>query len=197
MALFDKMKDSISIAGQEVAQKTKNATENVRVGNQMKSNERMIEKLTYQVGLQCVKNHLQETDSEYGELFAEILRLQRENQNLQEELQRATAVNTCTQCGMGNKMTAKFCVACGAPLTAKEAVPAPGAKRCPNCGQGNDSDASFCVGCGTPLPEMEEPVVDAEPEAIPEEPVKPVCKNCGAQLEEDMLFCVQCGTKRD
>lgn len=69
MALFEKMKDSISVAGQGVSQKAKSATESVKLNNQIKSNERMLEKLTYQVGVQCVKNHLQDAESEYGELF--------------------------------------------------------------------------------------------------------------------------------
>ena len=55
MALLGKMKDSITIAGQEVAQKTKNATEGVRIGNLIKANERMMEKLTYQVGASVCK----------------------------------------------------------------------------------------------------------------------------------------------
>lgn len=51
MALFEKMKDSISVAGQGVSQKAKSATESVKLNNQIKSNERMLEKLTYQVGV--------------------------------------------------------------------------------------------------------------------------------------------------
>ena len=42
MALFEKMKDSISIAGQGVSQKAKSATESVKLNNQIKSNERML-----------------------------------------------------------------------------------------------------------------------------------------------------------
>ena len=91
MALFEKMKDSISVAGQGVSQKAKSATESVKLNNQIKSNERMLEKLTYQVGVQCVKNHLQDAESEYGELFGEILRLQKENQQLQQMVQALTA----------------------------------------------------------------------------------------------------------
>lgn len=209
MALFDKMRDSISIAGQEVAQKTKNATENVRIGNQIKANERMIEKLTYQVGLQCVKNHIQEADSEYGELFAEILRLRKENQAYQEELQRLTAVNTCPQCGAGNKTSAKFCISCGAPMASAPAAPVDG-KKCPGCGMVNEKDALFCVSCGSRLPEMTEEVKTPEADTAADigeasaENVEPaaeetgyICKNCGAKLEEDMIFCVECGTKRE
>ena len=93
MALFEKMKDSISVAGQGVSQKAKSATESVKLNNQIKSNERMLEKLTYQVGVQCVKNHLQDAESEYGELFGEILRLQKENQQLQQMVQALTALS--------------------------------------------------------------------------------------------------------
>lgn len=218
MALFEKMKDSITIAGQEVAQKTKNATESVRIGNLIKTNERMIEKITYQVGLQCVRNHIQEAGSEYENLFAEIRRLRLENQGYQEELRIATAVKVCPQCGAGNKTTSKFCISCGAPLPVQETAGQEGGKQCPKCGTMNDGDASFCVECGTPLPAAEaskqpyqqempapqtEPAAPSEPnDVIEPEPTEIVmepeaCKNCGAPMTDDMLFCINCGTKRE
>ena len=122
MELFDKMKESITIAGQGVSQKAKSATESVRLSNMIKSNDRMIDKLTYQVGVQCVNNHINELNTEYNALFSEILRLRAENQQLQVELQQATAVNSCPHCGFNNNANAKFCVSCGAPLFT---IPAP------------------------------------------------------------------------
>lgn len=191
MALFDRMKDSISVAGQGVSQKARTATESVRIGNMIKNNERMIEKLTYQVGVQCVERHGDEEDSEYAELFKEILRLREENRGYQTELQKLTAVNTCPHCGFGNNTAAKFCISCGAPLTA----PAAG-KTCKNCGAGNTEDAVFCTECGARFPAEEETLEPINEEI---EEVKPAntCKNCGAELEEDALFCTVCGTKKE
>lgn len=189
MAFLDKMKDSISVAGQGVQQKAKTATESVRIGNLIKNNDRMIEKLTYQVGAQCVKNHLNDVDSEYAELFQEIMRLRIENQGYEAELQSLTAVSTCPQCGFGNNPSAKFCISCGAPLG--QSVPAAG-KKCTNCGAVNTDDAAFCTECGSKLPDevqVEEPVEEV--------PAANLCKNCGAELADDSLFCTECGTKRD
>ncbi len=219
MAVLDKMKDTISVAGQEVSVKAKNATESARLNNQIKNNERMIQKLTYQVGVQVVDKDLGNPDTEYEELFSEIRRLQSENQAAKDKLSQVNEVKVCPQCGTTNRQTAKFCINCGAPLTAQEAAAPAGGKKCPACGFVNEDDAAFCVSCGAKLPDVvEEPVREEEPlpteedlyaaagmtEEAPQEEAEPVeepkgyvCKNCGAVLEDDMLFCINCGTKRE
>ena len=116
MAFFDRMKDSLTTAGQEVSQKAKNATENVRLGNLIKNNDKMVDKLLYQVGLKYYEAHGQEEGTEYQELFAEINRLKSENAGYQQELDNLAATNKCSQCGFGNNASAKFCISCGAPL---------------------------------------------------------------------------------
>lgn len=186
MALFEKMKDSISVAGKGVSHKAKTATESAKINNQIRANERMIEKLTYQVGVQCVEQHISEENSEYAELFKEILRLREENREYQSELQKITAVNVCPQCGFGNHTTAKFCISCGAPLADMRTD----GKSCSACGYVNAADALFCVECGEKLPA--EDTADQSKEEMPEN----VCANCGAVLGENVLFCTKCGTKR-
>lgn len=96
----------------------------------------MIEKLIYQVGVQCVKRHAEETGTEYEELFAEIRRLRAQIEKEKEELRLATEVKPCPQCGYGNKINSKFCVKCGSSLTVKENLDASNMKEkyCTNCG---------------------------------------------------------------
>ncbi len=184
MEFFDKMKDSIFVAGQEVSTKAKNASENARINSQIKSNEQMIQKLVYQVGSRCVDAHLDDENTEYEEIFAEIRRLKQENQKYQQELEAAASVKTCPQCGTVNKGTANFCIRCGHPLTEDTAAAAPPAgKICPNCGTVNEPDSFFCIECGTPLPEAApesasepetEPIPEPETEPVPEPETEPI-----------------------
>ena len=75
MAMLDKMKDSINAAGQGISTKIKDGLESERISAKIRDDEKMIEKLIYQVGVQCVKRHAEEAETEYEELFAEIRRL--------------------------------------------------------------------------------------------------------------------------
>ena len=47
----------------------------------------------------------------------------------------------CPKCGEKNPAGAKFCNACGAPLS----------HRCAACGAENEPGAKFCGNCGKPL----------------------------------------------
>ena len=87
MSFFDRMKDSLSVAGAEVSQKVSQTSDTLKWNNQIRNNEKEIEKIIYQVGAQCVKNHLSETETEYEALFSQIRRYQAENQHLQEQIQ--------------------------------------------------------------------------------------------------------------
>ena len=73
--MLDKMKDSINAAGQGISTKIKDGLESERISAKIRDDEKMIEKLIYQVGVQCVKRHAEEAGTEYEELFAEIRRL--------------------------------------------------------------------------------------------------------------------------
>lgn len=151
MAFLDKMKDTLTTAGQEVSQKAKNTAENIRINNLIKSNDKMIEKLTYQVGNKCVEQHVNEIGTEYDEFFQEILRLRKENEAYQEELKKLEEINACGQCGFHNNASAKFCINCGAKLADQLQQEEEPEKVCGKCGFVNDTDAFFCTECGNDL----------------------------------------------
>ena len=79
MAFFDRMKDSLTTAGQEVSQKAKNATENVRLGNLIKNNDKMVDKLLYQVGLKYYEAHGQEEQLQTNVRSVDLVTMQVQN----------------------------------------------------------------------------------------------------------------------
>ncbi len=56
---------------------------------------------------------------------------------------KSTHATRCQKCGATNDADARFCRACGSPVTTS--------KHCAKCGEENDSDARFCDHCGTPI----------------------------------------------
>ena len=155
MEFLGRMMDSFSTAGQDVAKKAKNATESVKLNNQMKANERMIKKINLSGGGICFENQGKEC-GEYDELFQEINRLRLENRQIQDEIQEMTMERICPQCGFGNGREVNFCIRCGTSLRnvnleADASAPVTYGKTCKNCGAVNEQETLFCVECGTRL----------------------------------------------
>lgn len=172
MSFFDRMKDSISVAGAEMSQKVSQTSDTMKWNSQMKANEKEIEKIIYRVGAQCVKNHLIETETEYEALFAQIRRYQAENQELQEKIQtlneecerqtqlrqqemkdrqeqRERERREKEQAQQAAREAAQQAAQQASQQAAQQAA-AP-SKLCPQCGQTNHADSRFCIYCGTPL----------------------------------------------
>lgn len=153
MEFFGRVVDSFSTAGQGVAKKAKNTTESIKLNNQIKMNERMIEKLLCQVG-KCYFEEFKdkEIDEKYKDFFQELLRLESENQKLKEELEGLTAEKICPNCGKSNEMDVNFCVNCGTSLKdlIAESSNVEGIV-CSRCSAVNSDEALFCVECGNKL----------------------------------------------
>jgi hypothetical protein len=76
----------------------------------------------------------------------------------------------CPQCGLENRVNARFCKQCGHSLQEHAVRPSPTAAPgtvCPACGATTKPEARFCPRCGRPL------VVQPGPEASPPTPPSP------------------------
>src|SRR5215813_3029121 len=92
----------------------------------------------------------------------------------------------CSSCGSEVSGQSKFCTACGKPIAAAVAAPAPAVPVCPSCGSPLQSNTRFCTGCGAPvataattvtepaLPLKQQPADPVPAEPIPGETSQPV-----------------------
>ena len=56
---------------ESISLKARNTTESMRLNNLIKANDKMMDKLTCQIGYQYVERHLEEEDAEFKSRYAE------------------------------------------------------------------------------------------------------------------------------
>lgn len=173
MGFLDKMKSSVS----GVSAQQRYASNIRKINAQIQSNDKEIERLTMQVGIQCVKLHLEELGTEYENLFAVIRQYQSENRAAEEEIQRLREQQEEEEFARQKALQEKEEAERLARQQAQEAREAARQKElesahqqelkrqqemqtqtdaavkvCPGCGGRNELDSMFCVHCGNPFP---------------------------------------------
>lgn len=168
MGFFDKVKTSVT----GVSEQQKYAAAIRKITAQIQNNEREIARLTEQVGMQCVKLHLEETGTEYENFFAVIRQYLAENQASEQEIKRLkeqqeTEENARRQALMEKEEADRIARQQAQEVKAAarqqqtfrqqpypqefQNAQAAAMKVCPVCGGQNEMDAMFCVHCGSSL----------------------------------------------
>lgn len=148
MGFFNNLKETVTDAGQTVANKSKEISGNAKLNNKIRDNNKSIEALKIQIADILLASETA-SDPAYAELVGQINTLQAENAELQKEINANKGIEEgckCPKCGQENVAGAKFCVSCGAEISE-----APAVKFCSSCGAQNEAGAAFCSGCGKPL----------------------------------------------
>lgn len=150
MGIFDRVKEVITV---DISEKISYGNSIRKLSNEITSNESAIKNLINQVGVRCVENHVNETDSEYGDLFSKILELRENNQKLAEEIQRLKEQQAEEERQRQQAREEKEQLAKQQKMSeaVQDCPVEEGDKFCKKCGKPNDDDAVFCVYCGTPF----------------------------------------------
>ena len=172
MSFFDYMKVSVSLAGLGASQKVSCTADTMKLKNEIRENEKEIERLTYEVGRRCVERHLPEENSEYEELFLRIRRCQAENEDHRAEIQRLAEAYEKDMKKRQEQMKYRQEQREKERLQKEEAkqkqeefqreqevkkqqemqrILDETTKICEKCKMRNDLDARFCVYCGNPI----------------------------------------------
>ncbi len=95
----------------------------------------------------------------------------------------------CPQCGITNRITARFCVQCGRAFGRLQAQ----GKFCPQCGTRRKPGTKFCAQCGlrwpVPLPlAAEPPIHQPSPQGVVLPPVADLDSDLPMLNEDEALF---------
>ena len=219
MAFFEDLGKKLSGVGQSAVQKTQNATDSIRLNNQINEEERKINAAYLNIGKRYVELHGSKMEPEFAAWIQEIEGCQQRINECRVQVRRNKGLTVCTNCGAEIPEMSPFCKLCGAKnvvaeqLAAQRAAEeeakrqaeaerqaaAAAANRCTKCGHPLNPGTAFCTNCGapvaaptptpTPTPAPAAPTPAAAPAA------EAICKKCGKPLVTGAAFCTNCGTK--
>ncbi|MCL2671343.1 MAG: zinc ribbon domain-containing protein [Clostridiales bacterium] len=138
----------------ELGQKTKNATETVKLNNQISGGEKKVRALTEELGKACFELYKDAPPPELAALIAKIQEEQRMIDEYTEQVKRLKGIASCPRCGADVRIDAAFCNGCGNPMQSAPAptpTPTPEEERpafCSQCGAALAGGTAFCSACG-------------------------------------------------
>jgi DNA-directed RNA polymerase subunit M/transcription elongation factor TFIIS len=194
MAFFDKVGQKISQTSQNVAQKTKNMTETMKLNGMVSDEEKHINNAFLQIGKIYYETFGKTPDQLFTELIDGINDSKSKIVVYNDQIKQIKGVVRCPKCGAEVPISSTFCGTCGSPVnTAPAEASVANTIQCPQCGVQMQSDKIFCTNCGYKIEQSTEVVVEAQAD----EPDKSfaVCPACGQSLPEDASFCLNCGQK--
>lgn len=183
MGFLDKMKSSVS----GVSAQQRYASNIRKINAQIQSNEKEIERLTMQVGIQCVNLHLEEPGTEYENLFAVIRQYQSENRAAEEKIQHLREQQEeeefARQQALQEKEEADR-LARQQAQEAREATRQQAQAEMEAREAAHQRELEFARQ--QELKRQQEMQVQADAESK-------VCPGCGGRNDLDSMFCVHCG----
>lgn len=160
---LDKVGETITNKGKDVAKKAKEIAEVVSLNNQISTQEDAINKVFLEIGKSVYQLKEEWISTELAEKFSLVDSAYEEIGRLKKEIMTLKGVKKCPGCGAEVANGSAYCPDCGTqmpeePKAAEETAPketaeeeTPESVKCPNCGKESDFGTAFCSDCGTKL----------------------------------------------
>lgn len=153
MAFWSQIEKTLTTAGQNVAQQTKNIADITQLNSTISEKEKQIRQLYLALGESYYEKQQLNSNAENFDKIMEINTLKVEIFNAQEKIKQIKGVTKCAQCGADVPLDAAFCNACGAKVERAEPSHAEFevSCTCPVCNAVIESGNAFCTSCGAKL----------------------------------------------
>lgn len=215
-SFFDNLADKVNTLGNKVVEKTTNSTENIRLSNAIKEEERQINEDYLAIGKKYRELHGDCPDPVFADFIADIVRREAVVEENRKKIQKNKGKTVCTNCGVEIESTAAFCNKCGtrnpvadeiarekaeaeakaaaeaaAEAQAKAEIEAKAAAAAANAAAANAAAvAEQAQAAADTAAQMNTNSSPAVTETV-------FCKNCGTAIADGNVFCTNCGTRID
>lgn len=158
MAFFDKLSETITTKGKDVAKKTKDFAEISSLNSQINSQDDIIQEAYREIGRNYFEAHRDVQDDLYADQLSKIIQAMAVIEEKKQKIREVKGIKCCTGCGEEIPLGSVFCPKCGnkAEETVVDdvmeetstATEAEAPKCCPKCNVQLEEGATFCTVCG-------------------------------------------------
>ncbi len=188
-SFFDNFASKMNEIGNKVVTATTNSTENIRLTNSIKDEERQIANDYKEIGMKYRELFGAAPAPEFTALLQDIAKREILISEYRKKVLQNKGKVTCSSCGVEIESSCAFCTNCGTKNPVAEEIARAKAEA------DAQAAAKEAVNEQTETVEASAPA----PAAENTESVTPeiVCKNCGNPIAEGNVFCTNCGTRQD
>lgn len=124
MGFFDDLSKNIQSKSQVAGAAIKEKTDTIKIKNSINANNARINDVYKEIGEKFYAAHKTDEQLEfmYVELFEKIKGFEKENEELNNQLNEVKKIVKCPNCGKENDKEAAFCFSCGSQLPSKSEV---------------------------------------------------------------------------
>ena len=158
MAFWEKMGETLTVKGKDVADKARELAEVNRLNTQISAQKNKIENLYKEIGQMIYENREDWKAADVSAQIEQIDSAQESIEGLQKDILRIKGVRQCENCGAEIDKNMAFCPKCGTAMAIDEPEPEneeipteQTAFLCPGCNKEIDADLAFCPFCGVQL----------------------------------------------
>lgn len=154
MDFFNKVGETITNKGKDVARKAKDIAEINNLNAQIAVQEEIIQNVYSEIGRKFYEDNKDKVNMPYQEQCQQIKDAFAEIETLKTTIQTLKGIQVCPKCGAEVKDEAVFCSMCGEKINVDPEVVVEEEKEeeinfCASCGAKLEKDAIFCTKCGS------------------------------------------------
>lgn len=214
-SFFDNLADKVNNLGNKVVEKTTTSTENIRLSNSIKEEERLINENYLAMGKKYRELFGSSPEPEFSVYIDDILRREALIEEYRKKIQKNKGKTTCTNCGSEIDSSMAFCDKCGtknpvaeelarekAEAEAKAQAEAEAQAQAQAEAEARAAKAQAEAAAANAQAVYEQSKAADETAAISQadssdDTKKVFCKKCGSAIIDGNVFCTNCGTRAD
>lgn len=197
-SFFDNLADKVNNIGNKVVEKTTSSTENIRLSNAIKEEERQINEDYLAIGKKYRELFGNSPEPDFAQFISDIVRREAVIEENRKKIQKNKGKTTCENCGTEIDAAAAFCTKCGTKNPIADEIAREKAEAQAHAAEAKaQAAAANAAAVSAQAQAAADTAAQMQTDPSPAANETVFCKNCGNAITAGNAFCTNCGTRVD